>query len=456
MDGMLKRLVGLNQILLIVFVVAFLSWAGRRASKGALEIARDLQALSLLKGRERDPVNLCRSTPVQESVDKAVQSGHAGAAYLAVREAFTAYLRASLHFDEQEISGSKRGGGRAYFFVDPQLRQSAEAPSVTCWPLTGAEGPSTSEESRYEGDGAPDSVETIVERSRAFALSRTIAFPTSWSPPTRVEDAVPAACIRKPDPQTPASEPGSGAPEGRSMGPIPTEQPKRLPIERCRLKAVFFRRQQLSLVWQMEFQGQTEGWEETKDLPAKGEILSPNVPFLLYQLAGVEKGWQNRIAEIGKDENRQRILLERYRGISIDSGLQQSQKVYADLVGSVTFFGWNLLPEWFPFFVAGILAAVLFAALVSCRSARTLSIAVEPANLASLESAFFLTLSSPVGTAVTWVLVPALTVALTLETLSSTAATIGAISLGAVDVALGAGACVEFWLRIVKRRPRID
>src|SRR5262245_29165534 len=95
MDGILKRLLTLNQALLVLLVLCFLRFYGHQASNKALMVARDLEVLSFLKGHDRDPVRSCKSDVLQERLDRQIQASEAGKRYLAFRSELAAFLAKS-------------------------------------------------------------------------------------------------------------------------------------------------------------------------------------------------------------------------------------------------------------------------------------------------------------------------------------------------------------------------
>ena len=243
---------------------------------------------------------------------------------------------------------------------------------------------------------------------------------------------------------TSGSEPAARSLEGAAEAPAAPLPPR---IHECRLAQIYFDGQGLHFVWLfVPVQGgQQESWSTKKDLPIAGEKVLLKVPFLVSQLSSVEQGWRDRLVELGKDESRQAAIKARYGGTGVDNALQQSQKIHADLVGSATLFGWNLLPDWFPVGLGAALAGVLFAILSTCRSAADLATAAEVAQKVRLvDSVFFLSLSSRIGVVITWVLVPTAVLVMSLVDGVTPTSSFG-LALAALGLAFGGLACAQWW-----------
>jgi len=187
MDGILKRLLTLNQALLVLLVLCFLRFYGHQASNKALMVARDLEVLSFLKGNDRDPIRACTSPVLQERIDRQVQESDAGTRYLAFRRELAAFLVTSTRMGDTQLASAKRGHERAYFLVNPRLatvRGNADCSFAS----------DDSDEPFTRVDEAPNSVSTVLERGRLIALSSELSFPTQWQAPKQVKEVVPEEC----------------------------------------------------------------------------------------------------------------------------------------------------------------------------------------------------------------------------------------------------------------------
>jgi hypothetical protein len=434
MDAVLKRLVALNQILLVVLSLCFFSCYGRRVSAEALDVARDLEALQNLKGKDADPALSCASPALQQALDEELRKRPEGAEYGHVRDALFAFLKTGLHLQDVDINQAKFGGPagpRAYFLIDPEL----ESPGKPGLCLREGNEALPALPVAY---GAPDSVETIVERSRVYSASRTIFFPVKWTPPADPKSVVPASCLAPPAPPPPA-----GAEES---------PPASLMNNDCQLTAVVYDGQSIAFVWSTKPQMQRaplSAADSRKTTPATESQLTESDPFLLAHMPSVENGWILRIQALGDEKNDagRKVLVDRYGGLSIDTALAQSQKTYSDLVGSVTLLGQNLLPEWFPLAVDGVLLVCLFSIFVTCRQARTLpGWKARREKLVELESVVFLSLLTPTATLITWALLPLVALGMAVS-YAGGAGLVADFALAAVASALGGVSCAVFWRR---------
>jgi hypothetical protein len=445
MDGILKRLVGLNQVLLVVLSLCFYSCYGRRVSAEALDVARDLEALQNLRGADGDPAVSCGHAALQEALDQELRARPEGAGYNHVRESLFGFLKTGLRLGDAEIARVKAGGpaaptsgvampaARAYFLIDPKLATPGTAGQLCL--RTGNDSlpvvPRTV--------AAPDSVEAIVERSRVAASSKTIVFPVEWTPPADPKSAVPASCL--------AAAPGN-APPGQGAGTPAGSLPSLLNND-CQLTAVVFDGESIAFLWSVQRQVQRaplDASDARKAFPAKAAQLDETVPFVLAHMPSVEAGWLKRIEDIAGNDDRRRAIVSRYGGLSIETAIAQSQKTYSDLVGNVTLFGWNLLPEWFPLAVDGVLVGCLLSIFVTCRHARRLHDWDEKRQkVVELESIVFLSLLTPAATFVTWALLPLLALGMSASYANGGAALLAEFALAAGASTMGGIACALFW-----------
>jgi hypothetical protein len=163
-------------------------------------------------------------------------------------------------------------------------------------------------------------------------------------------------------------------------------------------------------------------------------------------LRRIEEGWRSRFGKLADDGDQRKLLEERYGGLAIDNALDQSHKVYSDLVGSVTLFGWNLLPEWFPLAVGVTLAILLYAVFATCRTAETRQdVADKETLLAEMESVFMLSLATRLATRITWILIPSLTLVLSFSRVDRSLSFFAGLTLSVVAVVLGFRSHSLFW-----------
>jgi hypothetical protein len=428
MDAILKRLASINQVLLVVLALCFVSCYGRRASTVALDVARDLEALQKIKGMSAAPERACGSPELQQALDEELRAGPANDGYGRVRESLLAFLKEKLRFSDADIAQAKGGGAvgpRAYFLVNPEL---ALPEKTFC---LGVDTDSVARRALLGAPDAPDSVETILARSQVYARSTAIEFPVEWVPPADPTTLVPASCLAVQD----------------TMAPAPHSPPSLVSRE-CLLTAIVFDGKSLLFFWatQRQVQRTLDAADRKKASAAKAERLEEKRPFLLAHMPSVEDAWLQRIEAIASSDDRRRILVERYGGLSIDTAVSQSEKAYSDLVGSVALFGWSLLPQWFPLAVDVVFLGCLASILVSCFQARELTGWNDRAGkIVALESGLFLSLINPTATFITWALLPLLAVGMTVPFASGRYVVAAELGLALVASTLGATACVLFW-----------